>query len=339
LPDTDGDGIPDPQDACPNEGDAGYGLDTNGCPLTPPDSDNDGIPDPQDDCPNEGDAGYGLDANGCPLPPPQPAGVDLNTIPYITPLEGDVLATTQTLHAQGLNMSPPVNSGAFSVVGEVPPAQFLGDLADGAADFDALPDAEALTALVQSYAAAPLPTGGNSFDTGGALASSADWLIGDLLDPARADPSCGGDAPLECELRTNRPAVVFVVVGRNDILAGTPTEQFAATLRAVTEQITASGAIPVLMSIPGDPALYPALDTYNAAIVGVAQEQQVPLVNVWRAINDNAPASGVGADLALSSSGTGDIFNAEELGSYGVPNRNLWALRVLQQLYATGVLP
>lgn len=45
CPDSDGDGIEDSKDACPNE--AGT-ADMNGCP----DSDGDGVADPQDECPN-----------------------------------------------------------------------------------------------------------------------------------------------------------------------------------------------------------------------------------------------------------------------------------------------
>ena len=54
--DTDGDGIYDQDDACPEE--AGLEI-FNGCP----DSDNDGIQDSKDDCPN--DAGL-AELNGCP---------------------------------------------------------------------------------------------------------------------------------------------------------------------------------------------------------------------------------------------------------------------------------
>ncbi|RMA66087.1 thrombospondin type 3 repeat-containing protein [Ulvibacter antarcticus] len=57
CPDTDGDGIEDRNDACPNTpGVAEY----NGCP----DTDGDGIPDPQDECPTE--AGPKSN-NGCPI--------------------------------------------------------------------------------------------------------------------------------------------------------------------------------------------------------------------------------------------------------------------------------
>lgn len=60
IPDTDADGINDEQDKCPNEaGTAKY----NGCPI--PDTDKDGINDEMDKCPTEaGTAKY----NGCPVP-------------------------------------------------------------------------------------------------------------------------------------------------------------------------------------------------------------------------------------------------------------------------------
>jgi outer membrane protein OmpA-like peptidoglycan-associated protein len=68
IPDTDGDGINDEQDKCPNEkGTAKY----NGCPI--PDTDKDGINDEEDKCPNEaGLAKY----NGCPIPDTDKDGIN-----------------------------------------------------------------------------------------------------------------------------------------------------------------------------------------------------------------------------------------------------------------------
>ena len=56
CPDSDDDGVPDPEDDCPEK----YGLAKfNGCP----DTDEDGISDKEDDCPEE----YGYERyNGCP---------------------------------------------------------------------------------------------------------------------------------------------------------------------------------------------------------------------------------------------------------------------------------
>src|SRR5439155_24148 len=61
--DSDGDGVPDGLDKCPNTP-KGATVDSNGCPL---DSDLDGVPDGIDQCPNT-PAGTKVDATGCPLP-------------------------------------------------------------------------------------------------------------------------------------------------------------------------------------------------------------------------------------------------------------------------------
>ncbi len=60
--DTDGDGVDDSKDMCPDTP-VGVQVDEFGCPL---DSDNDGIADYLDKCPNT-PAGVKVDANGCPL--------------------------------------------------------------------------------------------------------------------------------------------------------------------------------------------------------------------------------------------------------------------------------
>ena len=59
--DTDGDGVADSLDQCPNTA-AGSSVDANGCVIL--DSDNDGVPDSADSCPNT-TAGAFVDAAGC----------------------------------------------------------------------------------------------------------------------------------------------------------------------------------------------------------------------------------------------------------------------------------
>jgi len=60
--DSDGDGVADYQDNCPGTP-AGARVNSQGCPL---DSDNDGVFDGLDQCPNT-PAGATVDANGCPM--------------------------------------------------------------------------------------------------------------------------------------------------------------------------------------------------------------------------------------------------------------------------------
>jgi len=60
--DTDGDGVPDYLDRCPDTP-QGVKVDSNGCPL---DGDRDGVPDYWDRCPGT-PADVKVDSNGCPL--------------------------------------------------------------------------------------------------------------------------------------------------------------------------------------------------------------------------------------------------------------------------------
>lgn len=60
--DSDGDGVPDYQDQCPQEGDQGFGLKNNGCPIE--DSDGDGVANPNDQCASTPE-GVSVDSNGC----------------------------------------------------------------------------------------------------------------------------------------------------------------------------------------------------------------------------------------------------------------------------------
>jgi len=64
LRDSDGDGVPDDIDQCPNTP-KGVVVDAHGCPI---DSDGDGVPDGLDDCPNTPPAARGkVDIHGCPI--------------------------------------------------------------------------------------------------------------------------------------------------------------------------------------------------------------------------------------------------------------------------------
>ena len=72
ITDTDGDGVIDSQDKCPNTP-KGVKVDAKGCPL---DSDGDGVYDYLDKCPDT-PRGLAVDQNGCPLPITKTVSIEL----------------------------------------------------------------------------------------------------------------------------------------------------------------------------------------------------------------------------------------------------------------------
>ncbi|MFT7558253.1 MAG: hypothetical protein ACI93R_000147 [Flavobacteriales bacterium] len=71
-PDTDGDGVVDSQDFCPNTPN-GTVVNSDGCPIIEPDTDGDGVIDSQDLCPNTPN-GTVVNSDGCPVVEPDTDG-------------------------------------------------------------------------------------------------------------------------------------------------------------------------------------------------------------------------------------------------------------------------
>jgi hypothetical protein len=110
--------------------------------------------------------------------------------------------------------------------------------------------------------------------------------INSVLNPifgrAAGYTQCGrNETPLDCELRTQKPAIVLVAMGTNWKPNGEIS--FEKHLRIVVESILETGALPILSTkadnIEGDWKL-------NEAIAQVAYDYDLPLVNVWRSVQD-----------------------------------------------------
>ena len=93
---------------------------------------------------------------------------------------------------------------------------------------------------------------------------------------------CGAnETPLDCELRIRKPVVVMVAMGTNWVPhAEVSYEKY---LRMLVDRILASGALPILATkadnIEQDWKL-------NEAAAQVAYDYDLPLVNVWRSVQD-----------------------------------------------------
>jgi hypothetical protein len=160
-----------------------------------------------------------------------------------------------------------------------------------------------------------------------------------VFDPMLADGSqCeANETPLDCEYRVRRPSVSFIMFGANDV-RHISVEDFDIQMRQIVEETLTKGIIPVLSTFSYDPnAGYwsQALD-FNLAVADIAEDFEVPLVNLWAAAR-SLPQYGLdGDDVHMAHSGFRQLkYDTGHESWYGVSLRNLLALRMLYEIRST----
>ncbi len=132
------------------------------------------------------------------------------------------------------------------------------------------------------------------------------------LDPTWADPKwCqSGESSLECEYRVSNPSVALIMFGTSDVYSIT-IDKYERYLRSILEATIGEGIVPVLSTFPPRPD-YPAeSQAYNEIVVQLAADYDIPLVNLWLALQDK-PGYGVDAEhpnkLTLPEDGCAACF-------------------------------
>ena len=113
------------------------------------------------------------------------------------------------------------------------------------------------------------------------LAVKGGFNVAAILSPLRADPKlCNkNESPLDCELRTWKPSVVFVSM--ETWWSEKPADVYDKHMRHVIERILEKGAVPIIATkadnLEGDHSI-------NATIAQIAYDYDIPLWNYWAAI-------------------------------------------------------
>jgi hypothetical protein len=156
------------------------------------------------------------------------------------------------------------------------------------------------------------------------LAVKGGFNVAAILSPLRADPkSCNpNESPLDCELRTWRPSVVFVSM--ETWWSEKPEEEYDKYMRRVIERILETGAVPIIATkadnLEGDHGI-------NAAIAEIAYDYDIPLWNFWAAVQP-LPNHGLSSDhfhLTFAR----NFFDDPVRMKSAWPWRNLTALQTL----------
>jgi len=149
-----------------------------------------------------------------------------------------------------------------------------------------------------------------------------------VLSPLRADPkSCNpNESPLDCELRTWRPSIVFVSM--ETWWSDKPAEEYDKYMRKVLDRIIETGAVPIIATkadnLEGDHAI-------NATIAQLAYEYEIPLWNFWAAVQP-LPDQGLSDDRFHLTFGR-NFFDDPKRMLNAWPWRNLTALQTLDVVH------
>ena len=179
--------------------------------------------------------------------------------------------------------------------------------------------------------------GENMADT--SIAARISLTTYSVFDPMLADGSLceANETPLDCEYRVREPSVSFIMFGANDV-RHIDVERFDEQMRIIVEETLDKGIIPVMSTFSYDPnAGYwdQALD-FNLAVVDIADDYDIPLVNLWAAAR-SLPGYGLdGDDVHMAHSGFRYLkYDTGHESWYGVSLRNLLALRMLDEIRST----
>lgn len=157
---------------------------------------------------------------------------------------------------------------------------------------------------------------------------------GAVLDPIWAHPEVceAGETPLLCDYRVHNSSVAVIMFGTNDMLVLTPA-QFDRSLRQVVNESIQAGVIPLLSTFPRH-LTYPDRSVLlNKIVVQVALDFDIPLINLWLAL-EPLPDHGIAEDAFHLN---GPLTRAGDMSEpnlqTGFPMRNLVTLQALDALW------
>ena len=260
------------------------------------------------------------------------SAIDLHDLPVLP----QVTATAREIYARG--QAAGLNPHVVSKIGDCMTASENFLVPFGTGDYD-LGDYQDLQPVIDNFTSAPIQSEGktfadNAFASPG-LATAQGFTTVSVLDPLWADPQwCdANESPLTCEYRVAQPAFALIMFGTNDTFFF-DADSFDGYLRQIIAQTIAADVVPVLYTFPERPEFPEKTLLFNQIIAQIAADYDLPLINLYVALED-LPDKGVNLDdpIHLSSpiddnAGNFTPANLER----GYTFRNLITLQALQVL-------
>ena len=154
-----------------------------------------------------------------------------------------------------------------------------------------------------------------------AVTSRGGFTAAAILNSLQADPDeCRpGETPLTCEFRLNNPAYVLITL--ENWRDPDSIDRYEIYLRQIVDSVIEKGAVPILITKADVAELKGERHVLNPAIVNLAYEYQLPVINFWRAAQN------------LDNNGIDPDREGFHLSDAGYRLKNTLALRALYAVW------
>lgn len=160
------------------------------------------------------------------------------------------------------------------------------------------------------------------------------------LDPMWSGALCiNAEPPLLCEFNLRRPSVALILFGPNDMIA-LDSDEFREAMRDLVETSLEQNVIPVLSTFSYNERNFRWNESvdFNHAIIDLAGEYDVPLINLWSAARPLPNYGLEGDDTHMRLSGYRNLQFDQNLDArFGGALRNLLTVRMLDEIRRTVV--
>ncbi len=237
-------------------------------------------------------------------------------------------STVYTVFARGQRLGN--NARTFMKVGDSVTATqpFLAGF--GSSNYD-LGSYANLQATIDFFSVSPARNVSNSF-VQNSVAAVNGFVSGAVFDGTWSPPYCGQLVPLECEYDIVRPSVAIVLFGGQDVRLFDALF-FQQNMRRIAVDLKSLGVIPVFTTFPMHASYrYDQTIQYNTIVINLANEMDIPLINLYRALQALPDGGAKPDDVVHLTQGERYFhFNGDE-ALYGVTLRNLLTLQALDVL-------
>lgn len=240
------------------------------------------------------------------------------------PLVPDISEQARLIYENGLGQGN--NPHTFIKVGDCMTHNPYFLIPIGTGDYD-LGEYEGLQSVIDYFTGDDLDSFARE-----SQAAAGGFNSASILDSLWANPEfCeAGETPLSCEIRAMQPSIALIMFGTNDVFY-LDEAQFDFFLRSIVVETIRNSVLPIMSTFPHRPEFPEKSVIYNQIVVQIAQDYDVPVINLWLAL-ESLPNQGIDpvetTHMSTPASGAVCYFLGPNLEA-GFTVRNLLTLQTL----------